>query len=362
MTWTHVDQLAYVTSPGLLVNPELVQANVDKMIAIAGSPARLRPHVKTHKMPDAVRLQIDAGIKKFKAATIKEAAMVAEAGGDDVLVSYPMVGPNVKRLFDLTQRFDNTSFATIVDNVDAARSLSEAFTNQPLKVYIDVDCGMHRTGVPLGTKLESLRTQIESLPGVQYAGLHVYDGHLHQPEIEIRRDAAQQIISTIREYDQADPSPAIIGGGSPTFPFWAEQTPWECSPGTPIFWDAGYGQAYPDLQFDKAIALLTRVISKPVCEGRQLICLDLGYKAVAAEMPLENRVTFPDLPDYKFVGHSEEHLVIETSQTQQLSVGQTLLAFPRHVCPTVALHAYATVIHGDSATNQRWPITARDRP
>jgi D-serine deaminase-like pyridoxal phosphate-dependent protein len=223
---------------------------------------------------------------------------------------------------------------------------------------IDVDSGMHRTGIAMGPALDQLRDQIESTSGVRYAGLHIYDGHLHDPSLEQRQAKVEAIIAVVREYQRRRPSPNIVGGGSPTFASWAQSTPWECSPGTPVFWDVGYGTSFPDLEFSVAIALVTRVISKP---SDDRVCLDLGYKSVAAEMPLEKRVLIPSIPDAVLLGQSEEHLMVGTSQADSMSLGQVMLAFPRHVCPTIALHGYATVVRAGKVTSEQWLVDARGR-
>src|SRR5690606_20713733 len=103
-----------------------------------------------------------------------------------------------------------------------------------------------------------------------------------------------------------------------------------CSPGTCVFWDAGYAVHLPDLQFEQAAWLLTRIISKP---GANRLCLDLGHKSVAAENPIENRVRFPEIPRARFISQSEEHLVIETDEATQWKVGDTILGIPWHICP-----------------------------
>ena len=363
MNWPEIKNLESIASPGLLVDAAAVTRNIQAMIDMVGGPkqaSRLRPHVKTHKMPEVVRLQVAAGITKFKTATIAEAEMTAAAGGQDVLLAYQPVGPNVGRLAALIDRYPKTSFAAITDDIGVAETLAQCVGNpdRPLRLLIDVDCGMHRTGIELGPAMDRLRRRIESLPGISYAGLHVYDGHLHAPSLDERKAAANQIIKKIRDYDSIHASPTIVGGGSPTFACWAGETNWECSPGTPVFWDAGYGDSYPDLEFSHAIALLARVISKP---GRDRICLDLGYKAVASEMPLEKRVVIPAIGDARFVSHSEEHLVVATTAAEQIALGQPFLAIPRHICPTVALHAFATVVREGSVTSEIWRVTARDR-
>ena len=130
----------------------------------------------------------------------------------------------------------------------------------------------------------------------------------------------------------------------------------ECSPGTCVFWDFGYATKLPDMLFLPAALLLTRVVSKPASNR---LCLDLGHKAVASENP-HPRVQLLELPDAKFVGHSEEHLVVETDRAAAFSVGASLYGIPWHICPTVALHSEAVVIKNGRA-EERWKVAARDR-
>ncbi len=360
-SWSSDLNLDNVASPGLLIDVDCLAANIESMLAIVGGDvSRLRPHVKTHKMSRVIQMQRDAGIDQFKVATLSEARMVAEAGGRDVLIAYQMVGPNVERLARLLDLYPATHFASVVDHPEAVSLLGKRFADasRPLPVMIDVDCGMHRTGIELGPALEQLREQIDSSAGLRYAGLHVYDGHLHDPSLQERRVGAEAIFEQLRRYDREHPSPCIVGGGSPTFALWAELTPWQCSPGTTLFWDTGYGSSFPDLQFRVGLALVTRVISKP---GADRICLDLGYKSIAAEMPLEKRVVIPDIPDAHFHGQSEEHLVVATSKADTFSLGQPIVAFPRHVCPTVALHDFATVVRDGKVSGEQWKVDARTR-
>ena len=361
MKWFELSNRDAVDSPSLLVDVDRVTANVAKMVAMVdGDADRLRPHVKTHKMPDVIGLQIDAGITRFKAATIAETEMVASAGAADVLLAHQPVGLKQKRLRDLVDKYPDVSLATIVDDADVLNSFADHFdsASRPLRVFIDIDCGMHRTGIALGSKCDALIQAVQQQPGVQFAGLHVYDGHLHEPSLDQRQSAAGDIIVAVRKFAQQYPDIEIVGGGSPTFGIWAGQTDWQCSPGTTVFWDVGYGAAYPDLEFQIAAALLTRVVSKPL-KGQ--ICLDLGYKAISSEMPLGERVTLPEIPDATLVGHSEEHLVVTTKMADDIRVGESFLAFPKHVCPTVADYPHANLVRWGNATGEVWPVTARDR-
>ncbi len=363
MDWLTLSNPQDVDSPGLLIDPDRVQANIERMIAAVGGPGhtgRLRPHLKTHKMAQVVRMQLDAGITRFKAATMAEAEMAAGEGAVDVLVAHQPVGPKVGRLAALIERFPATSFACTVDDPGAAGAIvaRAGDTARPLRLFIDVDCGQGRTGVPFGPRLDALRDAISAMAGATYAGLHVYDGHLHDPSEQVRRDAAMAIIERTRADCARCPDQAVVACGSPTFGVWASETAWQLSCGTTLLWDVGYGRKFTELPFEIAAALITRVISKP---GENRICLDLGHKAVAAENPLDNRVFFPRLPAATAVSQSEEHLVLEDPGAAGMAVGDVLIGCPTHICPTVALHARATVVRGGSATGDTWVVSARDR-
>ncbi len=361
--WWHVAGAEEIASPALLVYPARIDENLRRMIAIAGGPSRLRPHVKTHKMPELIRRQLALGITKFKCSTIAEAEMIAVAGSLDVLLAYQPTGPNAARLARLAKTFPNIFFSTIVDDADAVALLSKAAVDAGVQigVYLDVDCGMHRTGISPGPLAVELYAQIANAKGLRAAGLHAYDGHNHEPDLAARAARCEAdflpVTELRRQLDQRGFSaPNIVAGGTPTFPIHARRPGVECSPGTPVLWDFGYGDKLPDLDFLVAAVLLTRVASKP---GDGRLCLDLGYKAVASENP-QPRVRFLNLPDAVPVMHSEEHLVVETPAAAEFAVGDCIYAVPRHICPTCALYAEAVVVENGHATG-RWTVAARDR-
>ena len=99
--WFHVANGAEIPTPALLVYPDRIQENIRRMIRVAGGVKTLRPHMKTHKMPEVIRMQLEQGITRFKCATIAEAEMTAAAGAEDVLLAYQPVGPNVERFLEL---------------------------------------------------------------------------------------------------------------------------------------------------------------------------------------------------------------------------------------------------------------------
>lgn len=360
--WPPISDLKGAPSPSLLIDPLRIEANIQRMISLVGADGidRLRPHLKTHKMAEVVQLQCEAGITRFKAATLAELEMAAEVGAKDVLLAMQAVGPNIARLVQAVERYPEMTISTIVDHPQAVSDLSRHCRNlvHPLGVFIDIDCGMHRTGIELGPELDALASLIEEQDGVTLAGYHLYDGHLHDPAEAVRRAGVLKTLASVTQLTADSPELTVIVGGSPTFGLWAKNSSWECSPGTTLLWDAGYAQSFPDLPFDIAAVLLTRIVSKP---GDKRLCLDLGHKAVAAENPLECRVFFPALPDVKILGQSEEHLVVETEDAGQFSPGDLLYALPRHICPTVALHHEAHVIRKKTLTEERWIVAARRR-
>ena len=363
MDWYRLTNEAVVASPALLLFEDRIESNLRRMIEIVGDPARLRPHVKTHKLGPLVARQLALGINKFKAATIAEAEMCADAGAPDVLLAMQPVGPNVGRLCALAQKFPGTHFSTLVDDPTAIHALGVAASEAglTLDVFLDIDVGQHRTGIPVGSAAMELYRQAANTRGLRVAGLHAYDGHIHEPDPAKRRamfEAAYAPVLAFRQQLETAglPVPVLVAGGSPTFPFHAAQKDRQCSPGTTVLWDFGSSDKYAELGFQHAALVLTRVVSKP---GPNRLCLDLGHKAVAAENP-HPRVRFIELPDAKAVSQSEEHLVIDTPRAGEFSVGDALHGIPLHVCPTVALYSEATVVRGGAAVD-RWPILARAR-
>ena len=150
--------------------------------------------------------------------------------------------------------------------------------------------------------------------------------------------------------------PVIIAGGSPTFGIHAQRKEVECSPGTFVFWDWGYGSLFPEMPFVPAALVLTRMISRV---DEETICLDLGHKSIASENPFP-RVHFLNAPEAVQVSQSEEHLVLKVAPSHSYSVGDLFYGIPHHVCPTCALYEKAWVVEEGQITDS-WKVVARDR-
>ena len=362
-SWFQIQNPDDVSSPALLVYPDRIEENIRRMVRMTGNVERLRPHIKTHKTAEIVRLHLKVGINKFKCATIAEAELAATAGAKDILLAYQPVGPNIGRLLTLVRNFPAVRFSCIADNAKSLRELSEVTTTAAVRVEVllDLDVGQHRTGVAPDSAAYELYRLLTTLPGLVAGGLHAYDGHIHDSDAAERSracEAAFAPVEMLRGTLERDgfPVPRIVAGGTPTFPTHAQRENVECSPGTCVFWDAGYARNFPDLDFLSAAMLFTRIISKPAPTH---VCLDLGHKAVASEMS-HPRLVFPDFSDAIPVMHNEEHLVMETPRAHSLAVGDGLYAIPWHICPTVALHAELVIVRNGRA-EERWKVAARDR-
>jgi D-serine deaminase-like pyridoxal phosphate-dependent protein len=359
-----VSNVEEIPSPSLLIYRQRAQENIDRMVTVAGGPERLRPHVKTHKMPGITRMQQAAGITRQKCATLFEARMLAETGVADVFIAYQMVGPNIDRLVNLAQSYPQTVFRTMVDDPDMARALSDAAARRGITIdtLIDLDVGQHRTGITPGPAAEALYELLDRLPGLTPGGLHAYDGHNHQENIEERRSACYDCLEQVRDFQRRMQArgiavPRKVMGGSISFPCYATAGDVETSPGTAIFWDWGYGRRFTDLPFEPAALVLSRVISIPTTTRATL---DSGYKAIASD-PVGPRGLVWNLDNVSLVFQNEEHWVMETPDTGGLRVGQPVYIFPTHICPTSALHRYVYIIDGTGRCVDRWEVAARDR-
>ena len=361
-----IDDVSDILSPGLLIYRDLVEANIAEMIHVAGGPNRLCPHCKTHKTREITKLMLDSGITHHKCATIAEAEMLASVGVKEVLIAYQLVGPNIKRLFALYDSFPGTRFATIVDNSLVAEQLNDEAAQRQIKlpVLVDLETGMGRTGIAPDDDGVELVEQIVSSPGLQLKGLHWYDGHNRQPDLQERRGYVMAGWQRMTEFRnrllmEGIKVNKVVAAGTGSFPILAqvEEPGLLLSPGTTTFHDSRMTELFPEMNFQPALGILTRVIS---CNAPDQVTLDVGHKACAADQPAGDRLQFPSCPDAVEIHQTEEHCVIESQRTGKLSIGTPLIAIPKHACPTSAVHAFATVISGGKVVG-RWEIAARDR-
>lgn len=364
--WYRIENIDQLDTPALVVFPARVRENIGRAIAMVGNPKRLRPHVKTHKSPGVTRLMLEAGIERFKCATIAEAEMLGMEGAPDVLLAYQAIGPKVERLVKLIRRFPGTAFSCLIDHPDAAEAMARVFHAEGLvmPVYLDLNVGMDRTGIAPGPQAVALYELAERLDGIDPVGLHVYDGHIRDSNPEIMQQKCNAAFAPVLALRSSIAALSggrrltIVAGGSPTFPVHAgREAEIQCSPGTFVYWDRGYGDQFPDQPFRPDAIVVTRVIS---LRGGTRLCLDLGHKSIAAENELARRVFFLNGPELQAVGQSEEHLVVEAGAGHTYRIGDVFYGVPFHICPTVALYERAVTIEDGRVTGE-WKNLARDR-
>ncbi len=361
--WYDIKNISEIDSPAFIIYPDRIQDNIRKMIDMAGGIDHLRPHVKTNKMLEVIKMMMSEGIEKFKCATISEAEMLGLAEAGDVLLAYQPVGPKAKRLLTLVRVFPSTVFSALVDNEVVAIELSEIFINNDRKidVFIDLNVGNDRTGIKPGIRAEILFRNCLDLQGINVRGFHVYDGHIRDRDLKKRTDRCDKDFKIAERFINAskelrDEKMEIIAGGTPTFPIHAKREGVTCSPGTVLLWDYGYGSMFTDLDFDWAALIITRVVS---VISEKMICVDLGHKSIASENPFP-RVHFLNTGKLEQVGHSEEHLVLKVLDGTEYKVGEVFYGVPFHICPTTALYERAMVVE-NGEVNDEWLIIARDR-
>jgi len=360
--WYMLHQTDQLSTPALVIYPQRVEHNINQLLKMAASADRLRPHIKTCKSGQVIQLMQQAGLYKFKCATIAEAELLGQCGAADVLLAYQPVGANIERLMQLIAHFPATRFSCLVDCIEAAEQLhQQASKNRlTLSIFIDVNVGMNRTGITLN-KVCQLSSQLASFVNLKTMGLHVYDGHIHDTDIAARQQQCNHYLTPLMHVQQQlesmyQRSFVLVVGGTPTFPIHVKNPSVECSPGTFVFWDKGY-ESFTEQPFLSAAVVITRIVS---IINEHLLCLDLGHKAIASENELHKRVFFLNAPGAKAVSHSEEHLVITVPNTELYHIGDIFYGIPYHICPTVALYDEANAAY----TNQQlthWAIEARKR-
>ena len=352
-------------SPQLIFYPEYIRENLRRMVRMAGGASRLWPHMKTHKTAEILKMQLEEGIDQVKCATIAELEIAANAGVRRIVLAYPLTGPNIRRFLTAQKTFSQVQLFAIADDTGQVEMLGRAASEcgQTVRLLMDVDIGQHRTGVSL-ERAAGLYRQWSKVPGIDLCGAHCYDGHRHESDPEIRMQAVRETDEAFQKIRQelegeGYSCSVVIFGGTPSFPCHVNLTDDYVSPGTCVLWDFGYRDAYPDLDFIPAAAVLTRVVSRP---SEDTFTLDLGTKAIASD-PAIPRAEIAGFEYAETVMQNEEHLVLRVPEAHIRDIpqiGSVLYALPAHVCPTSAMYPYAAVVEAGKLTGY-WEIAARNR-
>jgi len=329
-----------IVTPSLLIYPEVVDSNIQAAIRVMrGNPDRWRPHFKTVKSGWVARRLRHFGVNQVKVSTTLELAVVCEAGIADVLIAYPLVGANARRVDEIAAQFPETRISVLVET-EAQLTL---WSGSRIGVFVDINPGMDRTGVR--QERAQIILDLARAAGPAFRGVHYYDGQVTSPDLRDREIKAHEGYKRLMEiigYLEAQGTPAreVVTSGTPVFPFAISFEGFQSgrfvhrvSPGTILFNDLGsLSQLPPSLGFRAAALVLATVVSHP---GPLYATCDAGHKSVSADagVPTCAVVGRPDLEPLK---PSEEHLPLRAANLEAVpAIGEQLYLLPRHVCPTV---------------------------
>ncbi|MCA8975671.1 MAG: alanine racemase [Planctomycetes bacterium] len=352
-------------TPALLIHLDRVRHNLGAMRRfVAGDLSRWRPHIKTCKVAEVLALYLEAGVRRFKCATTREAEVLlrtATTAGHDIDVLFAMAqhGANLDHLQALAADQPNHRVAMISEDPTHAADLA----SRGLGVFVDIDPGYHRTGIQFGDRARIEAVTHAAGPGLR--GLHCYDGHLHDDSPALRQLEAHEVYRELLTLAaRLGIRGELITSGTPTFACalsfdgfrgldGRDGLTHTISPGTVIYWDARSEELGID-GFRCAVEILARVISRP---ANDRFTLDAGSKALDAAAGTPCARLLEPLP-VEIGIPSEEHLPIRMLVGHAPALGTTLRLVPRHVCPTVNLASEAVLLDGGAVT-AIVPVTAR---
>lgn len=354
-------RLEDLQTPTLLIHLDRIRHNLATMRRwLAGDLQRWRPHVKTCKVPEVLALLLEAGVRRFKCATTREAeVLLSTAHGTipgepiDLLFAMNLQGANLARAAAIAEGAPRHRFAVLTESPEHAQHVA----GLGLGAFVDLDPGYHRTGIPLD-EFDRIAA-VTTAAGKALRGLHCYDGHLHSGSMAERTTAAHAIYRDFVSLAQRlHVRGELITSGTPTFPaalsFAAfAELEHTVSPGTVVYWDARSDQLGIE-GFQCAVEVQARVISRPTATR---FTLDAGSKALdaaAGDPCAEARGSFCATAQTP----SEEHLPMRCADGEAPPLGTILRLVPRHVCPTVNLASDAVLVE-DGRIVAIVPVRAR---
>jgi D-serine deaminase-like pyridoxal phosphate-dependent protein len=348
-------RLEEVDTPALVLDLDAFEANLATLSkSLEGKPVRVRPHAKTHKCPEIAKRQIARGAVGVCCQKVTEAEAMVDGGVADVLVSNEVVGAaKIARLAALARR---AKVGICVDDATNLRALEESGAR--LDVYIELEVGMRRCGVPPGEQALELARQIKKSKNLRFAGLQAYHGRAqHMRTMEERHAAIEGAAQHVAEMKRllagaGIECPVVTGAGSGTYMLEVEAGWDEIQVGSYAFMDVDYAkneQASPMPRFQHALFVLATVMSR--ASDRAIV--DAGLKASSVDSGLP---TVWQRPGLAYIGASDEHGKLEGKDLPAL--GEKLLLVPGHCDPTVNLYDWY-VCTRRGVVEEIWPITAR---
>jgi 3-hydroxy-D-aspartate aldolase len=359
-----------LNTPALVLDLEMLDRNIAAMAAFARQhDIRLRPHSKTHKSLHVARRQMAAGAVGICCAKLGEAEALGGGGIENLLVTSPVVTPQaITRLIALNEAV--ADLMVVVDHPENVEALSKAAERggKPLTVVVDIDPGVHRTGVASPAGVVVLAQVVSRSRSLRYAGVQFYCGTLqHIPSYADRKAAIEERTEYLKhildQLERAGLSPPIVtGAGTGTHHIDASLgVLTELQVGSYVFMDRQYhccdlhGLERP--MFEQALQIDARVVS---ANTTGMATIDAGLKAMATEAgPPSVLKGTPEGSTTHFMG-DEHSMIVAPEGDDAPSYGALVTLAPPHCDPTVNLYESFHVVKGDTLVDI-WPITARGR-
>ena len=342
----HIDD---IDTPALVLDLDVCERNIRRFQHVFDEyGVGFRPHIKTHKIPELARWQVDAGAIGITCQKLGEVEVMANAGLDNILLYFNIVGESkLERLCRLSQACDLTVTADspVVTNAIGAAAVRRGVV---VNVLAELNSFIDRTGVPSVSELVDLAKQIDRTPGLNLRGVATYP---------TGRQNAAQIAEAIQAFDQAGLNREIVsGGGTPTaFEAEAVKGLTEHRAGTYIFMDRQCIDRGVATEADCALQVLTTVVSNPVLERA---VIDGGTKTFSADGPMPRGLVL-GFPGAEIYQTNEEHGYLDIGNCDpRPSIGDRIRVIPNHVCVTVNLHSHVYGCRGNEV-EQVWPVAAR---
>jgi D-serine deaminase-like pyridoxal phosphate-dependent protein len=359
--------VAAIETPALVVDLDRLDRNLRRASEYASARGlHLRPHVKTHKSPRIAREQLRFGAHGLTCATPFEAEVMATVG-DDLLIAYPPVG--AERARRIAALPPNVRVTVALDSARALHDIAAAAraARRTVGVYVELDLGMHRVGLPVIAEAVELARLAAAEPGSTFDGIAFYPGHVREPveEQDGKLEAmAKALESALVRFRAAGLPPRVVSGGSTPTLWRTHELPGvtEMRPGTYVYNDRTTAVIGACAWDDCALTVLATVVSTAV-PGQAVI--DAGTKSLGRE-PVrgaegEGFGQLLEHPEVVVSRLSEEHGVLDVSTSSwRPQVGERVRVVPNHVCIVVHLNDLVYGVRSDAVVTS-WPVTARGR-
>jgi D-serine deaminase-like pyridoxal phosphate-dependent protein len=360
-------------TPHLLIDGAKMNRNIEKMAGIARERGvKLRPHVKTHKIPMIARRQLGSGAAGITVAKVSEAEVMADGGIRDIFIAYPLVTESkIRRAIGLSR--GGVKLVVGVDSLEGGRRLSRvaALEDHELEVRLEVDTGLRRTGVPLDGAVE-LAAGISALEKLRLGGIYTYRGVVLEggvPTLDLEQAGLEEgrLMVTLadRMRDRGIEVEDVSLGSTPTAGYAGEvEGVTEIRPGTYVFYDRMQTRLGACSLEECAASVVATVVSRP---SEDLAIIDGGSKTFATDVPpgtrplnLEGFGHIVGYPDAVLERLTEEHGMLRVRSEHDLGVGDIVQIIPNHVCSTVNLHNEVYLVDEDGVA-ERIEVSARGK-